>query len=152
NASSHSGQGAFPSSSQFPGNQFPSSAIPTSSSGINSVDTLAPACPVVAQLKLAPRSLLYTCSMNFNVSRKPSLSTIHLSSSSSYNSLPVPYKRGRNVCIVVPSPIAFPEFIQKGTSTSSLIASAALDRKSTRLNSSHVSISYAVFCLQKKNK
>src|SRR5207249_7097204 len=28
---------------------------------------------------------------------------------------------------------------------------AALDRKSTRLNSSHVSISYAVFCLKKKN-
>src|SRR5690625_6173735 len=26
----------------------------------------------------------------------------------------------------------------------------ALDRKSTRLNSSHVAISYAVFCLQKK--
>src|SRR5699024_12809717 len=26
-----------------------------------------------------------------------------------------------------------------------------VDRKSTRLNSSHVSISYAVFCLQKKN-
>src|SRR5699024_7739707 len=28
----------------------------------------------------------------------------------------------------------------------------APDRKSTRLNSSHVSISYAVFCLKKKNK
>src|SRR5690606_6161472 len=27
-----------------------------------------------------------------------------------------------------------------------------LDRKSTRLNSSHVKISYAVFCLKKKNK
>src|SRR5438874_4647162 len=27
----------------------------------------------------------------------------------------------------------------------------ALDRKSTRLNSSHVEISYAVFCLKKKN-
>src|SRR5690606_41784957 len=26
------------------------------------------------------------------------------------------------------------------------------DRKSTRLNSSHVTISYAVFCLKKKNK
>src|SRR5437660_4261721 len=26
-----------------------------------------------------------------------------------------------------------------------------LDRKSTRLNSSHVAISYAVFCLKKKN-
>src|SRR5215813_15170167 len=28
---------------------------------------------------------------------------------------------------------------------------ARLDRKSTRLNSSHVRISYAVFCLKKKN-
>src|SRR3989442_9032344 len=28
---------------------------------------------------------------------------------------------------------------------------AATDRKSTRLNSSHVRISYAVFCLKKKN-
>src|SRR5207249_11979253 len=31
-------------------------------------------------------------------------------------------------------------------------ASSSGDRKSTRLNSSHVSISYAVFCLKKKNK
>src|SRR5438309_4366148 len=29
---------------------------------------------------------------------------------------------------------------------------ASLDRKSTRLNSSHSSISYAVFCLKKKKK
>src|SRR5437870_11374163 len=29
---------------------------------------------------------------------------------------------------------------------------ALLDRKSTRLNSSHVAISYAVFCLKKKKK
>src|SRR5204862_7759165 len=29
---------------------------------------------------------------------------------------------------------------------------ARLDRKSTRLNSSHVEISYAVFCLKKKKK
>src|SRR5690348_18119010 len=29
---------------------------------------------------------------------------------------------------------------------------ALVDRKSTRLNSSHPSISYAVFCLKKKNK
>src|SRR5947199_8044727 len=28
---------------------------------------------------------------------------------------------------------------------------AAVDRKSTRLNSSHLGISYAVFCLKKKN-
>src|SRR5438477_8752754 len=31
-----------------------------------------------------------------------------------------------------------------------LTAEALLDRKSTRLNSSHMSISYAVFCLKKK--
>src|SRR5207249_4233703 len=31
------------------------------------------------------------------------------------------------------------------------VAVTGLDRKSTRLNSSHVSISYAVFCLKKKN-
>src|SRR2546430_8981994 len=31
-----------------------------------------------------------------------------------------------------------------------LIAPVALDRKSTRLNSSHSQISYAVFCLKKK--
>src|SRR5690554_7473668 len=30
--------------------------------------------------------------------------------------------------------------------------SSPLDRKSTRLNSSHVRISYAVFCLKKKKK
>src|SRR5690554_8146764 len=33
-----------------------------------------------------------------------------------------------------------------------IIYSAIVDRKSTRLNSSHVRISYAVFCLKKKKK
>src|SRR5207248_11176534 len=33
-----------------------------------------------------------------------------------------------------------------------LIAAAHVDRKSTRLNSSHRTISYAVFCLKKKKK
>src|SRR5699024_11763569 len=32
-----------------------------------------------------------------------------------------------------------------------IVKTVAGDRKSTRLNSSHVSISYAVFCLKKKN-
>src|SRR5438477_7263284 len=39
--------------------------------------------------------------------------------------------------------------IQAAKRTAELIP---LDRKSTRLNSSHMSISYAVFCLKKKNK
>src|SRR2546426_4056715 len=33
-----------------------------------------------------------------------------------------------------------------------LLQKAGLDRKSTRLNSSHLVISYAVFCLKKKKK
>src|SRR5437773_5101654 len=36
-----------------------------------------------------------------------------------------------------------------GTATTEL---AKADRKSTRLNSSHITISYAVFCLKKKKK
>src|SRR2546426_6823992 len=32
------------------------------------------------------------------------------------------------------------------------LAGCAADRKSTRLNSSHLVISYAVFCLKKKNR
>src|SRR5204863_7879955 len=33
-----------------------------------------------------------------------------------------------------------------------LVKGSTIDRKSTRLNSSHVEISYAVFCLKKKKK
>src|SRR3989442_10680799 len=37
-----------------------------------------------------------------------------------------------------------------GVNAGEVIHEAAIDRKSTRLNSSHVRISYAVFCLKKK--
>src|SRR5690606_41951821 len=37
-------------------------------------------------------------------------------------------------------------------STARKLLPSDVDRKSTRLNSSHVKISYAVFCLKKKNK
>src|SRR5437899_6774280 len=40
-------------------------------------------------------------------------------------------------------PLNFPE---------TYVAAIRLDRKSTRLNSSHLGISYAVFCLKKKTK
>src|SRR5947199_8065965 len=38
-----------------------------------------------------------------------------------------------------------------GTDLVLLVAKEDRDRKSTRLNSSHLGISYAVFCLKKKN-
>src|SRR5256885_6750664 len=40
----------------------------------------------------------------------------------------------------------------KVSRTLSSCFAAVVDRKSTRLNSSHLVISYAVFCLKKKNK
>src|SRR5207249_12051902 len=43
-------------------------------------------------------------------------------------------------------------FSQQFDLTFDLSAHDLIDRKSTRLNSSHVSISYAVFCLKKKKK
>src|SRR5690606_41091486 len=56
-----------------------------------------------------------------------------------------------------PSPATTCIFIARGFRTPSCGTSGAEntpsrpDRKSTRLNSSHVKISYAVFCLKKKN-
>src|SRR5438045_7901986 len=41
---------------------------------------------------------------------------------------------------------------KKGTGRHTTTSSTLLDRKSTRLNSSHLGISYAVFCLKKKKK
>src|SRR2546422_5047167 len=45
-----------------------------------------------------------------------------------------------------------PAVRDRGLITASGLADVELDRKSTRLNSSHGYISYAVFCLKKKNK
>src|SRR3712207_7672358 len=39
----------------------------------------------------------------------------------------------------------------EGVAPTDLADVTAIDRKSTRLNSSHANISYAVFCLKKKN-
>src|SRR5690242_20989763 len=45
-----------------------------------------------------------------------------------------------------------PEYYVQGTLDNYRIEPSLLDRKSTRLNSRHMSISYAVFCLKKKKK
>src|SRR5258707_6809305 len=44
------------------------------------------------------------------------------------------------------------QFVTVTCSVETRSPSAGLDRKSTRLNSSHANISYAVFCLKKKKK
>src|SRR2546427_1107284 len=40
----------------------------------------------------------------------------------------------------------------RGDAVAAIVPQPGLDRKSTRLNSSHSQISYAVFCLKKKKK
>src|SRR2546430_10947110 len=44
------------------------------------------------------------------------------------------------------------DLLASGTGDDVIAEAHALDRKSTRLNSSHSQISYAVFCLKKKKK
>src|SRR5438309_9278619 len=44
------------------------------------------------------------------------------------------------------------EFLERRPQPVHLVDEQDVDRKSTRLNSSHSSISYAVFCLKKKNQ
>src|SRR5947209_9368422 len=51
----------------------------------------------------------------------------------------------------IPLPKAPPTVPPKHTKEKAKADSSSPDRKSTRLNSSHANISYAVFCLKKKN-
>src|SRR5256886_8846726 len=54
---------------------------------------------------------------------------------------------GRN-----PEFLRFPRQFSRSISLCAIFQSPQRDRKSTRLNSSHSQISYAVFCLKKKKK
>src|SRR5204862_7485885 len=56
--------------------------------------------------------------------------------------IPITRSRGK--------PVTF--FITVHMASRGLLTTIARDRKSTRLNSSHVEISYAVFCLKKKKQ
>src|SRR5690625_7023767 len=69
---------------------------------------------------------------DFEAARKIHYELLDLFKASFIETNPVPIKEAMNLC---------------GLNTGSV-----RDRKSTRLNSSHVAISYAVFCLKKKRR
>src|SRR2546426_2209683 len=76
-----------------------------------------------------------------------------------HDALPISSGRGVRPLDLIPSALrprrlTRPQWITVGTlaATVVLAIAALLDRKSTRLNSSHLVISYAVFCLKKKTK
>src|SRR5699024_11957817 len=62
-------------------------------------------------------------------------------------------EEGQDIVILESMKMEIPVSVEKNGVVKQLkVQEGDLDRKSTRLNSSHVSKSYAVFCLKKKNK
>src|SRR3712207_7845893 len=99
---------------------------------------------------------MYGCFFFFNDTATTEIYTLSL-----HDALPislVPNGRHRSTG-VEPAGAAVPIGVPKQTLIDGFLASAGQrlpqqtygDRKSTRLNSSHANISYAVFCLKKKN-
>src|SRR6267143_2659244 len=60
------------------------------------------------------------------------------------------FRRPRGAAAVVEAPLPGPRARDHRARRHHQVGASPLDRKSTRLNSSHSSISYAVFCLKKK--
>src|SRR5437763_14916558 len=79
----------------------------------------------------------------FNVTAPPAIYTLSL-----HDALPIFLAR-RPVALSDGHPHGLPRV--RGQQRSDVLQRAVPDRKSTRLNSSHRCISYAVFCLKKKN-
>src|SRR5690606_41662465 len=97
-------------------------------------------------------SLLLTYSFSFSLTRRPPRSTL-FPYTTLFRSSTMPEICGRicpqdrlceGNCVI--------EFSGHGAVTIGAVEKYITDRKSTRLNSSHVKISYAVFCLKKKKK
>src|SRR5689334_24859473 len=67
---------------------------------------------------------------------------------------PLLRRGGSTVCVALTLLLAGPTASAFGPISTIVVCPLSLtgDRKSTRLNSSHSSISYAVFCLKKKKK
>src|SRR3712207_8873222 len=66
-----------------------------------------------------------------------------------------PHERAEAACLVTRATEANEKSrrrVGRGTPSIAPGCDGTRDRKSTRLNSSHANISYAVFCLKKKNK
>src|SRR5207253_9134312 len=110
-------------------------------------------------------SLSYSPTLFYTTTSTPPLSTLSL-----HDALPISHTfTSADICLVCPSTLLLAQARRRPTglkatlksmavsalrvrSSLPLAVSQSLDRKSTRLNSSHVAISYAVFCLKKKRK
>src|SRR5438270_3894876 len=91
--------------------------------------------------------IIYLCSFFFFFN---DTATTEIYTLSLHDALPIFPRRGRNSA--ERRPVRRSEIRSPGRSTMPGTRIADLDRKCTRLNSSHSQISYAVFCLKKKKK
>src|SRR5690606_40654798 len=103
-------------------------------------------------LKAAATTMLYTLSLHDALPIYRAARIRYCTSARSWRSVgrsefapPLPSRSN-----VVGQATAWPSVFFGGFTDGVLIGSPRRDRKSTRLNSSHVKISYAVFCLKKK--
>src|SRR5207244_10719916 len=83
----------------------------------------------------------------FNATATPDIYTLSL-----HDALPISIVKGEVEILLGPAEIVLSIDEEIVHHLAEAGADLALDRKSTRLNSSHQIISYAVFCLKKKNK
>src|SRR2546430_8874614 len=100
-------------------------------------------------IRRPPRSTLFPYTTLFR-SPAPGIEESHLADVAQLSSLADETPEGRSIVV-----LAKERYHLRGrdlsTHAASFIPFSAQDRKSTRLNSSHSQISYAVFCLKKKN-
>src|SRR5699024_12883808 len=108
-------------------------------------------------------SCLFICKLSIFVRRFPLVSAFSYCTSFLFLSFrghrdrhSFPTRRSSDLCLPPPSSVLTPPAMPapaccRSTPHPGSMPPPGADRKSTRLNSSHVSISYAVFCLKKKN-
>src|SRR5207244_11506725 len=110
---------------------------------------------------LSSYTLFMLCSLFFSTAPPPpQLSTLSLHDALPILRRPAPHGRrleragpaGRRVAAVERRPLRRVRPLEPALRGVRLRPARPADRKSTRLNSSHQIISYAVFCLKKKNR
>src|SRR2546430_8155216 len=90
-------------------------------------------------IRRPPRSTLFPYTTLFRSSRREGTLLLYLTGAALAWSVAAPF-----------IPLYFQDVLRLGPSIILLLGAVQSDRKSTRLNSSHSQISYAVFCLKKK--